>query len=99
VIITNQANTGAATKIASALELFWKIKLPSIPKPDREQFLRWLRIHQDDGSALRYGIKAAEKRLLRVEFGDANHPITFISAVALAHVKTRRRNEPDKKAA
>jgi hypothetical protein len=67
---------------ADRIEQWWFQLLPSIPKPERQQFEIWARIHADDLTRLRRGMDVAVERLRKRPFNDAEHPIRFISAVA-----------------
>jgi hypothetical protein len=69
------------------LEEYWSEQLPSIPKPDRDQFQKWIHIHGYSAEPLRHAIRAAVRRLTRQPFNDEAHPVQFVSAVALHYLK------------
>ena len=68
----------------AALEHAWEEQLPSLPKPDSTQFMRWVRIHGYDTEPVLYGIRAAATKLrfLPHAFNDPDHPIAYVSRAA-----------------
>jgi hypothetical protein len=79
-----------AEVIAEKLEAFWKKTLPTITPCDRQQMLRWLRIHSNDPAPIKYAIQAAAKRLRQRPFNDTQHHIAYISSVALSFAATQQ---------
>jgi hypothetical protein len=73
--------------LCEELEAFWDEQLPSIPRPPRAQFEKWIHIHGYSGEPLRHAIRAAVRRLMRRPFNDERHHIQFLSAVALDFLK------------
>jgi hypothetical protein len=68
------------------LEAYWDEHLPSIPRPSRDQFEKWLHIHGYSGEPLKAAIRSGARRLTRTPFNDERHPVQYISAVALAYM-------------
>jgi hypothetical protein len=84
--------------IASQLEKFWDEHIPAIPRPNRDQFEKWVHIHGYDAEPLRHAIRSAVRRLTRKPFNDAQHPIQYLSAVALGYINEQKQGL-EKKAA
>jgi hypothetical protein len=84
--------------LAPQLESFWDEHLPSIPRPNRDQFEKWLHIHAYDAEPLKHAIRSASRRLTRKPFNDAQHPIQYLSAVALGYINEQK-EAAEKKAA
>ena len=62
----------------------WEAQLPTLPTPDREQMLRWIRIHRFDIEPLLHAFKCAAKKLHYQPgcFHDDAHPIAYVSRAA-----------------
>ncbi len=81
------------------LEAYWDEMLPSIPRPSREQFERWLHIHGYSAEPLKHAIRSGARRLTRTPFNDDRHPVQYVSAVALGFLRDEQRESAGKKAA
>jgi len=66
--------------LVAELQELWKRELPGLPVPDEKQFQRWLRGTRDP-SALVYALTQAQRRMVRQRWGDADHHISYISAI------------------
>jgi hypothetical protein len=77
----------AVHTLTPQLEAYWSEVLPSIPAPSRDQFERWLHIHGYNPEPLRHAIRTGARRLTRTPFNDAQHPVQYVSAVALSYIK------------
>jgi uncharacterized protein YbcC (UPF0753/DUF2309 family) len=73
--------------VAPQLEAYWDEHLPSIPRPNRNQFEMWLHIHKYNVEPLRFAIRSAARRLTRTPFNDPQHNLQYISAVALSYLR------------
>lgn len=73
-----------ADEQVTLLTRVWQAQLPTLPTPDREQMLRWIRIHRFDIEPVLHGIQAAATKLRWKPdcFHDPDHPIAYVSKAA-----------------
>ncbi|SRR5713101_7991042 len=77
--------------LATRLEVYWDEQIPTIPRPDRDQFEKWIHIHGYNPEPMRHAIRSAARRLTRKPFNDAQHPVQYLSAVALGYISEQKK--------
>ena len=85
--------------ISAELEKYWDEQIPTIPRPNRDQFEKWVHIHSYNAEPLKHAIRSAVRRLIRKPFNDAQHPIQYLSAVALGYINEQKEAAETRKAA
>jgi len=80
----------ATHTLVTQLEAYWSEILPTVPRPSRSQFEKWVHIHKYSAEPLKHAIRSAARRLTRIRFNDTQHPVQYCSAVAIAFLKAEQ---------
>lgn len=81
--ITIEQQIERVNQHVKSLERMWDEMLPTLQKPDRQQFVRWIRIANFDLAPIFHGFKMAQRKLLwGGKFNDPQHPVAYISSCA-----------------